>query len=145
MNGMISRRVGGLEYRDGHLGNQWDRKSTPAFPLARGSGRLAGVPPGIRPAWCPRGGVPPAVFRDSSTYLLHHQPLPHPHALPALRVSRERPPKSRINPWHAHMHTALHRDMGRTLVSLVPPSTTPPLRKHLAASVTTVFPARARR
>ena len=41
----------------------------PAFPLARGSGRLAGVL--THPARSSRRGGPPAVFRDSSTYLLH--------------------------------------------------------------------------
>jgi hypothetical protein len=40
----------------------------PAFPLARGSGRLAGVL--THPARSSRRGGPPAVFRDSSTYLL---------------------------------------------------------------------------
>jgi hypothetical protein len=56
------------------------RTIVPAFPLARGSGRLAGVPPGIRPARCPRGGVPPAVFRDSSTYITGRFGVAaHPH------------------------------------------------------------------
>ena len=40
----------------------------PAFPLARGSGRLAGVL--TNPARSPRRGRAPAVLRDSSTYLL---------------------------------------------------------------------------
>jgi hypothetical protein len=39
----------------------------PAFPLARGSGRLAGVL--THPARSPRRGGAPAVLRDSSTYL----------------------------------------------------------------------------
>jgi hypothetical protein len=39
----------------------------PAFPLARGSGRLAGV--ATHPARSPCRGGPPAVLRDSSTYL----------------------------------------------------------------------------
>jgi hypothetical protein len=52
-------------------GNDWaprdsDRNATsmPGFPLAGGLSGLAGVPPGIRPARCPRGGVSPAVERQ---------------------------------------------------------------------------------
>ena len=36
----------------------------PASPSRGGLSGLAGVPPGIRPARCPRGGVPPAVERQ---------------------------------------------------------------------------------
>jgi hypothetical protein len=44
----------------------------PASPLRGGLSGLAGVPPGIRPARCPRGGVPPAVERQLQllTYLI---------------------------------------------------------------------------
>jgi hypothetical protein len=42
-----------------------------AIPLARGSGRLAGVC--THPAGYPCRGVPPAVLRDSSTYFLKRQ------------------------------------------------------------------------
>jgi hypothetical protein len=42
-----------------------DPRGGPPSPLRGG---LARVPPGLRPAGCPRGGVLPAVLRDSSTY-----------------------------------------------------------------------------
>jgi hypothetical protein len=55
----------------------------PAFPLARGSGRLAGVL--THPARSPRRGGPPAVLQDSSTYLLTGSAPPAwwaPHGCP---------------------------------------------------------------
>jgi hypothetical protein len=49
----------------GHLGIAMETQHLcPASPLRGGLSGLAGVPPGIRPARCPRGGMPPAVERQ---------------------------------------------------------------------------------
>jgi hypothetical protein len=73
----------------------------PAFPLARGSGRLAGVlhaQPGT-----PAGGVPPAVLQDSSTYLHVPQKLTglislYTNPVRRFEVSLFKPPLKALNP-----------------------------------------------
>jgi len=65
MNGMISRRVGGLEYRDGHLGNQWDAQIYTSLPPREGvwpvGGRASGYTPSLVP---PRGGATSCLPRQ---------------------------------------------------------------------------------
>ena len=49
----------------GHSGIAMETQHLCPASLSRGGlSGLAGVPPGIRPARCPRGGVPPAVERQ---------------------------------------------------------------------------------
>jgi hypothetical protein len=78
MNGMISRRVGGLEYRDGHLGNQWDAQIYTSLPPREGvwpvGGRASGYTPSLVP---PRGGATSCLPRQ--LHLLTSDRTPEPY------------------------------------------------------------------
>jgi hypothetical protein len=88
----------------------------PAFPLARGSGRLAGVL--THPARFPRRGGPPAVLRDSSTYLLTRDLVTRvrtgirPGAFVRTGVYTSRPVAPRKGPWEENLiHTQRLRSL----------------------------------
>ena len=100
MNGMISRRVGGLEYRDGHLGNQWDAQIYTSLPPREGvwpvGGRASGYTPSLVP---PRGGATSCLPRQ--LHLLD-SPVPMAHSGNSSRtIIGSLPPSSKgaTRPW----------------------------------------------